>query len=169
VNVTSPESIGEWLVLRDGCRVPWQPQFPGADRESMREYANGSGYVCAFVATYLSQHQDKELIGYYSRVFEATSEVVAHRVRVVDEQSLNEVQLASRAGPERLVWYTYVVGNRAMRRGIETQLRYAMGSLHGAPAASVLALSAPCVPDCVAARRLLTDFLPHVRVGHAGK
>jgi len=44
-------------------------------------------------------------------------------------------------------------------------LAYALGSLHGAPAASVYAVSALCVPDCTAARALLTEFLPHVRVG----
>jgi len=44
-------------------------------------------------------------------------------------------------------------------------LRFAFGSLHGAPAASVYAISARCLPDCAAARQLLTEFLPHVRVG----
>jgi hypothetical protein len=54
-----------------------------------------------------------------------------------------------------------------MRRGIAAQLSYALGTLHGAPAASVYAISASCVPDCAAAREALTAFLPHVIVGFA--
>ncbi len=65
------------------------------------------------------------------------------------------------------MWYAYAVGESEMRRGVAAQLSYAIGSLHGAPAASVYAVSALCLPDCAAARRLLTDFLPHVRVGES--
>jgi EpsI family protein len=163
LNVTLPQSIGAWVSQRDGCSVRWQPQFPGADGETKREYVHGSSSVCVYVATYLSQHQEKELIGYYSRIHDASSEVIARGSGAVGGQQFNEIRLAGRAGADRLLWYTYVVGDRAMRRGIEAQLRYALGTLYGAPASSVLALSAPCKADCNAAREALTEVVSQFR------
>jgi hypothetical protein len=119
-----------------------------------------------YLATYLSQHQDKELIGYWSSVYEPDTEVVATGTRDFAGRTVNEIQLGNQTVADRIVWYAYVVGERQMRRGVEAQLSYALGTLRGAPAASVYAISTSCVPDCASARRVLADFLPNVRVGN---
>ncbi len=164
-NVSIPAAIDGWAGPKESCHGRWRPQFPSADLQSKREYSRDGAALCAFSASYLFQHQEKELIGYSVSVFDPDSEVVSTAVRAAAGHTVNEVQLGDEAGADRIVWYAYVVGEREVRRGVAAQLGYALESLYGAPASSVYALSAACVPDCEFARRMLTDFMPHVRVG----
>jgi len=164
-NVSAPAGVDGWAGQAGSCRGRWRPQYPAADLTSKIEFTRGRQAVCFYSATYLSQHQDKELIGYFSSIYDPDSEVVSSVVRQAAGRTVNEIQLGSETAADRIVWYAYVVGEREIRRGIEAQLRYALGTLHGAPASSVYAISAPCRPDCAAARAALNDFLPHVRVG----
>ena len=160
-NVGLPAASRAGVAARPGCTAHWRPEFPGADRETLQQY----GEVCAYVATYLLQYQDKELVGYYARLYDPASELIAQRVRDVGGREFNEFQLGGRERHDQLVWYAYVIGDRQVRRGIEAQLRYAAATLHGAPASSVLALSAPCEPDCTAARDQLTGFVADMTRG----
>jgi len=162
-NVSIPAAIAGWEA-RQSCQGRWRPQYPAADLSQQQEFSRGGQTVCAYVASFLSQRQDKELIGYWSSPYQPDSEVVSSAVRVAAGRTLNEVQLGDERTADRIVWYTYVVGAREWRRGIAAQLSYAFGTLSGAPASSIYALSTPCVPDCAAARRVLDEFLPHVRV-----
>jgi EpsI family protein len=166
-NVSVPVEIDGWLGPRESCHGRWRPRYEAADLRMKREFVRAGAPVCFYVATYLSQHQDKELIGYFSSIYDPESEVVSAGTREVAGRTINEVQLGDERAGDRIVWYAYAVGESRMRRGIAAQLIYALGSLHGAPAASVYAISALCVPDCAAARELLTDFLPHVRVAES--
>jgi EpsI family protein len=164
-NVAVPTAIEGWAGPRESCRGRWRPQYRTADLHSQHEFSRGGAAVCFYSATYLIQHQDKELIGYSTSAYDPNGEIVSAGARDVADRTVNEVQLGNETGSDRIVWYAYVVGEREMRRGVAAQLSYALGSLHGTPAASVYAISASCVPDCASARQLLTDFLPHVTVG----
>jgi EpsI family protein len=164
-NVSVPATIAGWAGPAEPCHGRWRPQYVSADLQAQREYSRDGAFVCVFTATYLSQHQDKELIGFSTSPYAPQAEVVSAGTREISGRVINEVQLGNEAGSDRLVWYAYVVGERELRRGAAAQLGYALGTLHGAPAASVYAISASCLPDCTSARRLLTDFLPHVTVG----
>ena len=90
-------------------------------------------------------------------------------VREVAGRKINEVQLGDERAADRIVWYAYVVGEREMRRGVAAQFSYALGTLPGAPAASVYAISAPCVPDCAAARQVLDRFPAACHSRHEGE
>ncbi|MEO8062853.1 MAG: exosortase [Pseudomonadota bacterium] len=164
-NVSVPAAIAGWSGPLESCHGRWRPRYDAADLKGSREFSRAGVSVCFFSATYLTQHQDKELIGYFSSIYDPDSDVVSAGARQVAGRTVNEAQLGDETAGDRIVWYAYVVGVSEMRRGVEAQLSYALGSLHGAPAASVYAISALCVPDCAAARAVLTDFLPHVRVG----
>ena len=164
-NVAVPAALEGWAGPTEPCHGRWRPQYATADLHTQHEFARGGAAVCFYSATYLIQHQDKELIGYSTSAYDPESEVVSAGARTVADRTINEVQLGNETGSDRIVWYAYVVGEREMRRGVAAQLSYALGSLHGAPAASVYAISASCVPDCASARQVLTDFLPHVTVG----
>jgi EpsI family protein len=161
-NVTVPAGIAGWSGPVEPCAMQWQPQFASADWQRQHEYRRDQRTVCLYLASYLSQHQGKELIGYLQSVHEPGSDIVAARVRQVSGVAVNELQLGSRTGFDRLVWYAYAVGDNTMRRGIEAQLTYALGTLRGPRAASVFAISAECAPDCATARESLAEFLPHV-------
>lgn len=162
-NVSMPSAIAGWAGPRESCQGRWRPEFPAADMHEQREFSRAGQTVCVYIAGYLSQHQDKELIGYWSSLYSPESEVVSSAVREAAGRTLNEVRLGDERAADRIVWYSYAVGAREMRRGIEAQLSYAFGTLSGAPAAAVFALSARCLPDCAAARRALGEFLPYVR------
>ena len=164
-NVSVPAALAGWAGPGGSCRGRWRPRYAAADLRVKQEFTRAGEAVCFYSATYLSQHQDKELIGYFSSIYDPDSEVVSAGTRQAGGRTVNEVQLGNETAGDRIVWYAYAVGGNEMRRGVAAQLSYALGSLHGAPAASVYAVSALCVPDCTAARGLLADFLPHVRVG----
>ena len=164
-NVSVPASVAGWAGPSEPCHGRWRPRFETADLRVKQEFVRADARVCFYSATYLSQHQDKELIGYFSSIYDPEADVVSAGARQVAGRSVNELQLGNETAGDRIVWYAYAVGESELRRGISAQLAYGLGSLHGAPAASVYAVSALCLPDCAAARQLLTDFLPHVRVG----
>ncbi|MEJ0084622.1 MAG: exosortase C-terminal domain/associated protein EpsI [Pseudomonadota bacterium] len=164
-NVSVPSVIAGWDGPVEPCHGRWRPQYRTADLHSQREFSRAGAAVCVYTATYLSQQQDKELIGFSTSAYGPEANLVSAATREVGGRNLNEVQLGNEAGSDRIVWYAYVVGEREVRRGSAAQLRYALGTLRGAPAASVFAISASCLPDCASARQLLTDFLPHVTVG----
>jgi exosortase len=164
-NVAIPAAIEGWAGPAEPCHGRWRPQYATADLHSQLEFTRGAAAVCAYVATYLIQHQDKELIGFSTQAYDPDSEVVSATTREVAGRALNEVQLGNEKSADRIVWYAFAVGESEMRRGVAAQLSYALGTLYGAPAASVYAISASCVPDCATARQLLTEFLPHVKVG----
>jgi EpsI family protein len=163
-DVSMPAAIAGWEGPREFCQGRWRPQFPAADLRQQREFSRGGQSVCVYIASFLSQYQDKELIGYWSALYPPESEVVSSTVREAAGRKVNEVQLGDERAADRIVWYSYVVGAREMRRGIAAQFSYAFGTLSGAPAASIYAISMPCVPDCAAARRVLEEFLPNVGV-----
>lgn len=161
-NLAIPAGIDGWSGPTSRCAMHWKPRYESADWQQQREYRRDGQAVCLYMATYLSQHQGKELINYFQSIHEPDSDVVAARVREVSGLALNELQLGSRTGADRLIWYAYAIGDTSMRRGIEAQLAYAMGTLWGPRASSVYAVSAECAPDCAAARESLQAFLPHV-------
>jgi hypothetical protein len=167
-NVSIAPTVAGWDGPYEPCRANWHPRYDGADLQAQREFAHHGHAVCAYVATYLSQRQDKELIGYFNLPYARNAEWVSGTARAAAGRVINEVQLGGEAGADRLVWFGYFVGARGMRRGIEAQLAYGVATLAAAPASSVYAISADCVPDCASARRLLGEFLPNIRVGNEG-
>jgi EpsI family protein len=169
-NVAIADHLEGWEGPRESCEGRWRPKYLEADLESQREYTRGGQAVCAYLATYLLQRQDKELIGYLNQPYARNAEVVSSRVRSAAGHTVNEVQIGGDAHSDRIIWYAYRIGDREVRRGVEAQLAYSLGTLKGAPASSVYAISANCLPDCASARRLLEDFLPHIRgsVGENG-
>jgi len=168
-NISIAATLTGWDGPHDSCQAGWHPRYDGADLQAQQEFARAGRAVCAYVATYLSQRQDKELIGYFNLPYARNAELVSSAAREVEGRAINEVQLGGKADVDRIVWFGYFVGARGMRRGVEAQLAYGVATLAAAPASSVYAISADCVPDCASARRLLGDFLPNIRVGNAGE
>ena len=161
-NLRLPVAVDGWTGPAESCETGWRPQYSTADWQRLQQYRHEKHTVCLYVASYLSQHQGKELIGYLQSIHEPGADVIAARVRQEAGVAVNELQLGSRAGVDRLVWYAYAIGDSSVRRGVEAQLQYAIGTLRGPRAASVYAISAECAPDCATARESLAAFLPFV-------
>jgi EpsI family protein len=161
-NVDMPAVANGWSGPVEPCRTNWKPQFASADWQRQSEYRRGEQTVCVYLASYLSQQQGKELIGYQQSIHGPGADVVAARVREFAGMRLNELQTGSRAGPDRLIWFAYAIGDISVRSDLAAQLAYSLKTFGQPGAASVYAISADCVPDCGAARELLANFLPQV-------
>lgn len=169
-NLAMPVGVAGWSGPSSSCQTNWQPVHPDADWRDQREFSREGRAVCVYLASYLSQHQSKEITGYWTAMYAPESRVVSAATIAAGSRTVNEVRLESTGGADRLVWYAYVIGGSEVRGSLAAQLRYAFGSLFGAPASSVYAISATCEPDCAAARKLLSDFLPHgVPVGEGDR
>lgn len=140
----------------------WVPEFPGADGESLVEFSAGDELVTVYTATYLRQHQGRELIGHESRIEGRTPgrHLRSNRRLVVVQPPIevNESEWSSAGGGRALIWWTYQIGERCFASPLAAQVWYGIAALAGAPVSSVVALRATCASDCDAARRVLADF-----------
>lgn len=157
-NVVLPASVAGSTAVA-GCSHDWNPSYPAADVHALLEYRFEGLSVCAFSASYLLQHQDKEVVGFYNALYGDSLHVVAAGTIEVAGVPLQEQRLEGPGEYDVLVWHTYVVGQHATRRPILAQLLYAIDSLTSAPASSVVALSAVCASSCRAAEAALRRFV----------
>jgi hypothetical protein len=61
-------------------------------------------------------------------------------------------------GLERLIRYRFVVGGQVTTSQLTAKMHQVIGTLAGRPEAALLAISAPCRPDCDAARLTIAGF-----------
>ena len=97
-NVTVPAVLDGWDGPSESCHGRWRPQYETADLHVLREFTRGGTAVCFYAATYLTQHQGKELIGYSTQAFDLDSEIVSATTREAAGRTLNEVQLGNEKG-----------------------------------------------------------------------
>jgi EpsI family protein len=141
----------------------WRPVFANADEEILVEYYRDAAVtVAVYRAVYHSQRQGKELRGFGNSVtgpryreVEATEREVR-----IDGGSLTLLErvIESDDGRRRLVWSLYAVDGKPTAMRLTDQVAYGVRSLFGPPPASVVALSAECLPDCDRARTVLAAF-----------
>jgi exosortase/archaeosortase family protein len=140
----------------------WVPVFPGADAESLVEFARGESRVTAYTATYLRQSQGRELVGHDSRIEGlAPGQLTLSGVRIAATGpgiSAIEARWHSAGGANALIWWTYRVGSRDFTNGLRAQLWYGLASLWSDPVSAIVALRSECRPDCEQARIVLQDF-----------
>lgn len=122
----------------------WLPTFPGADSETMIEYARDDRRVTVYVASYLRQSQGRELVGHSSRIEGAgagRSLRQQHRI-VVDGSSLDfiEAHRQDSFGRRAVLWWAYRVGERRFTSAWQAQFWYGLASLWSSPHSSILIL-----------------------------
>jgi exosortase A len=141
----------------------WRPVFANADEERLVEYyGDASATVAVYRAVYHSQRQGKELRGFGNSVTGTRYREIEATEREVrtDAGSLPVLErvIESDDGRRRLVWSLYAVGGKPTAMRLTDQVTYGVRSLFGPPPASVVALSAECLPDCDRARTVLAAF-----------
>lgn len=151
---------GPWRALP--ASGEWVPVFPGADHESLADFENGDELITAYAATYLRQHQGRELISHDSRIEGSrTGRLVQRGRRIVAADpaiAVLEGEWQDSGGGRSLLWWSYQVGGRRFTNGVAAQLWYGVTSLVGAPVSSIVALRAACAGDCGRARAMLDRF-----------
>jgi EpsI family protein len=152
-----PRPPSGWARVSSGAPT-WNPVFAGADQEERATYADVHGRrLDVFVATYAMQRQKKELIAYGNSLIGADEGAVVSSASADAGAPAHEL-VVEKADQRALIRYYYLVGNRRTARGVVAQLWYGLSALSGTHNSSVVAMRAPCVPDCDSARALLNDF-----------
>jgi EpsI family protein len=156
----------------------WRPIFENADEEFLAAYHHESmGDVALYRATYHSQHQGKELLGYYNTVRGAQYQTKASYERKIVAGGmafpLSEQIAAGANDHDLLIWSLFAIDGQPDPMGFLSQLTYGVRSLLRYPDTSVLAMAAECRPDCDHARDALGTFasqaLPEVLSGNGSK
>jgi exosortase A len=162
----SPPTLESWsgpgLSLSD-----WRPLFENSDGEFLAAYHHEAmGDVALYRATYHSQHQGKELRGYFNTVVGAQYQAKVSHQREMEAGgrtfTLSEQIAAGANDHDLLIWSLFTVDGQPDPMGFSSQLTYGVRSLLRYPEASVLAMAAECRPDCDHARDALGAFASQV-------
>jgi exosortase len=135
----------------------WQPNYSGAAWQHRVAYITSQGHVLELYRNeYHQQSAGRELIAPGSPLFDslAFSTRVSNVTQLVREGApsieVNRVELTDQSGRRWSALYTYLVDDEAIPEARRAQALTAWRSLYSRPAAGVLALVTPCVPDCAA-------------------
>lgn len=151
--IEAPQVAG--LAPPQAYSGPWRPTYPDAHGRLQVIYRMPDGLpLIVYAAIYLEQSQGHELIGY-------GRSVLGDGWRMIENQRRGSAVLEAEAidsGLQRhLVQWRYRVGGHWFDSELSAQLLYAMDSSWRRTPAAVIALSAPCRPDCEHARAVLAD------------
>jgi exosortase len=138
----------------------WHPVFASADVQRQGVYNSTDGQLVVYIAEYLSQSDHAKLHAAGNSVLGHVDPGVEGEGLVTEQgHSLRELQGRDPAGEQWLMWVAYEIGGRVFPSLPSAQLWYALESLSGSPSSHVVALRAPCVPNCSDARALLSRFV----------
>jgi EpsI family protein len=152
----APASIDGWAL--EPPPFDWQPTFVGADREGLVHYEKGEQHVDFFVASYVTQEQGKELVGYGNSIF-GDAEPRATRAQLTRDArgSFMRSTVTGIDGRRWVYWHAYVVGEAMTGQSLRAQLQYGFASLWRMPVSSIVAARSRChVDNCLDAHDALT-------------
>jgi len=172
-NRATISGIAELSIEGTWHRIPeppvhWQPTFPGADAETVQEYADENNLVTYYVAFYTHQRAGSEVVNELNRL---ADEEIWRRVgsdshaASIDGHALTvQVLRLASAKTKRLLWYWYWVdgqftGNRYLAKLLQAKARL----FGGIPAAAVVAVMADYEDNPEKAVRSLENFLVSVK------
>lgn len=154
-----PASAGDWRRTGpvDG---EWRPLYPGAATVDAA-YVSPQGEVDAFVGSYRVQSPGHKLVGLPSTPVAgsvAWTPTASSRVMVAAGVHATELRLERPAGPGRVLRYWYVVGDTVTGHELGVKARESLRAFGRPSPGTVVAISSPCRPDCIAAGTRLDDF-----------
>ena len=144
--IALPEVPG-WHRVALSARVPWAPNYPGADHFLLGRYGNAKGdQVDLAVAVYGSQHEGKELVAF--GVGALREDDVWLRVADLPDLAGGSAMRITAPGPvERQVVTWYRVGDTLTYKGPVVKLETLKAKLLGGPQRAVAVhVSAEAVP-----------------------
>ncbi len=152
----SPPQVADF----SGPRAPdprWQPPYHGAAWEHRAAYFTPGGQAVELYRNeYHGQKQGSELIVGDAEIFDplefSTRSRKVRTVRVLGAAPMDVIDTEFESVTQRR-WralYAYTVDGRMIASARKTQLITSLKATIGQPAAGVLAVAAPCVPDCEA-------------------
>jgi exosortase A len=146
-----------------GAHPSWKPIFRGVDAEHRGYYERGGMRIDGYVAAYASQRQGKELVNDGNSIVGADASIASSR-RIEPRGPANELIVQDSAGQQFVLWYFYRIGPLQTDSSLVAQVAYGLRSLTGSPMSTLVALRAPCAPDCDAARASLQGLIDSVEL-----
>jgi EpsI family protein len=161
--IALPASIGAWTRMgawEDGSR----PRFTDADEQGTGRYVLGSSHVTVFLGRYAVQRQGNEVVFYSNRPSGEGAEVMTRttaRLGLASGETvyLAELEVVDPDGVRRVVWYGYEIAGSRARDALRAKLYQVAGAFRRRWDAQVIVVSAPCEPDCGAAREALSPLM----------
>jgi exosortase len=146
-----------WVTV-DSRELSWHPRQQQADSESRLRFENGLLAVDLYRADYLEQRPGKKLGGQTNNLAGSAAALAAGGESAAG-QRFGSMTLVE-DGQQFLLWFNYRVDGRVFTSALPAQLWYSWRALRFARSSdsTVLALRAPCAPDCAAARVALERF-----------
>jgi EpsI family protein len=123
-------SASGWQGPDRPASYSWKPLYRGADVQDRAVYTRQGRTVMVYVATYLSQHQGKELVGHDNSVIGDTPARIEDVTRIpLGEAVVNEARLNWAGTKTSLLQYYYQVGRVRTPSAPVAQLLYGWSSL----------------------------------------
>lgn len=175
VSLVAPQPVAGWQVT-DSPFNDWLPRWIGMDSKLVQHYARGEDRVLLFVAHYVQQRQDHELINSQNLMVEQEHERwqnVGQRVLSLDIEGVPyrilEARLRTQRGERILAWQW----NRVMGRNdlhpllikIELAVKKVFG---GRDDGTAFIIAAPYTDQPAEAERVLRAYLADMGAGLAG-
>jgi hypothetical protein len=152
-----PRLAGASLPIAPDLR--WQPAYDGVAWQHRVAYLTPHGHVLElYWNEYRRQSQGRELFASGSPLFDlrtfTMSASIRTRLMAVGDRPVdaNRVELTDPSGRTWSALYTYLVDDESVPDVWRARFLTAWRSLYSRPAAGVLALATPCVPDCPAVK-----------------
>jgi EpsI family protein len=140
---------------------PWQPLLPGARPELRAAFSDGTGTVLLDVRAYDRQTHGRKLIGFDSHIEGGRGWRLASGGTPLG----SAVRVVSPSGEHWIVRSWYAIAGRVTGDPRQAQWNGARSLLTARNDARLIAISAPCVGDCVAdgSRERLAAFARAIR------
>jgi len=164
---SAPTFSGVWTgpLLQDAA---YRPEFPGAEREVIATYHNARGPLVWYRASYREQHAGSKLVGYgnslipddWTLLGQSTLEKSKQAPYTAPEESVLATTAEAPTGERWRVWSWYVVNGHKVAQPWQARLWLGLqGFTLNKPAqAGIVALAAPCEPDCQSADTQVSRF-----------
>jgi EpsI family protein len=156
-------ALGAMPVLTNEWQGPlpanerWRPEFIGPSAERRAAYSSAAGRVEVYVNVYGEQEQGRELVFYRNST--TPSEQWSQIGSLPETAATLRAKLVVHASQQQwIVAETYHVGGWSTPSAALAQISYGALSLRRPAPAGLIAIAAPCAPDCDSARALLVSF-----------
>ncbi len=168
--LTVPEPLAPWSSkynLPIAESTEWQPISRNASQELRAEYTREAGIVELYLVHYRKQSQDAELINVGNQLFDEelwtsqneSLEILDPNLASGALSQINALEIVSRTGKHKLLWYWYQVGNRSTANTYMAKVFQIFGLLEGRTDATLVVLASDCEQECLQAGDLIHSFM----------
>lgn len=169
IELSLPRAEGEWELSSGSHNIQQliQPNYEGVDRILDQVYSDGNSRVRLYIASYLQQSQDKELINVNNYLYdEKYWQSEPHQLLSPEGPGfkLVEVQMKNNTHHEKLIWYWYRSAGYSTNRPVITKLLDLYGLITMQKGSSVIMISVDITDGRENSRASLNSFYSSMNI-----